>query len=69
MYLLTIRAAVVILAAFVVAVVTAGVVLSTGSLWQAAALSAGPAFGFSVMFFNAIIPPAQAKNDEDQQAR
>ncbi|MFF3437610.1 hypothetical protein [Streptosporangium sp. NPDC002721] len=66
MYLLTIRAAVVILAAFVVAAMAAALVLSTGSPWQVAALSAGPAFGFSVMFFNAIIPPAAAKEDEDK---
>ncbi|MEV4804979.1 hypothetical protein AB0K18_33690 [Nonomuraea sp. NPDC049421] len=58
MYLLTVRAAVVVMAAAFVAALAFALILSTGTIWQMALLSSGAAFGFAIPFFNAIIPPA-----------
>ncbi|WP_068929396.1 hypothetical protein [Planobispora rosea] len=57
MYLLTIRAAVVVMAAAFVAAVAFALTLSADTVWQMALLYAGGAFGLAVPFFNAIIPP------------
>jgi hypothetical protein len=69
MYLLIIRAAVVIIAASIVAMIAAALMLSTGSPWQMAFLSGGAALGFSVLFFNGIIPPADDSTPERKKAR
>ncbi|MEO3855588.1 hypothetical protein [Acrocarpospora sp. B8E8] len=66
MYLLTVRAAVVVIAASVVAAITVALVLSTGSSWQLAVLTGASAFAFSVHFFNGIIPPGDEENSRSK---
>ncbi|MFC4014593.1 hypothetical protein ACFOY2_45735 [Nonomuraea purpurea] len=58
MYLLTVRAAVIVMAAAFVAAVAFALTLSAGTVWQMAFLYSGGAFGLAIPFFNAIVPPA-----------
>ncbi|MGW2161836.1 hypothetical protein [Nonomuraea sp. NPDC001699] len=57
MYLLTVRAAVVVMAAAFVAAIAFALTFSAGTVWQMALLYSGGAFGLAIPFFNAIIPP------------
>lgn len=57
MYLLTVRAAVIVMAAAFVAAIAFALTLSAGTVWQMASLYSGGAFGLAIPFFNAIVPP------------
>ncbi|MGW4644520.1 hypothetical protein ACWEN6_38790 [Sphaerisporangium sp. NPDC004334] len=66
MYLLTIRAAVVVIAAAFVAAIAFALTTSAGTVWQMALLYAGGSFGLAVPFFNAIIPPTERPSSPSQ---
>lgn len=59
MYLLTVRATVVVMAAAFVAVLAFALTTSAGSIWQMAFLYSGGTFGLAIPFFNKIIPPSR----------
>lgn len=49
------RLAVILIGAFLVALVTGLLTLATGALWPVAALAAGPAFGGSIFLFDWLL--------------
>lgn len=59
MYLLTMRAAIVFLAACVVAAIAVALLLTAGNTWPVALLGGGGAFGAGLPIFNGMIPPSQ----------
>ncbi|MFI7633919.1 hypothetical protein [Nonomuraea sp. NPDC049400] len=64
MYLLTVRAAVVVMAAAFVAVLAFALTTSAGTIWQMAFLYSGGTFGLAIPFFNKIIPPSGDKVED-----
>lgn len=64
MYLLTMRAAIVFIAASVVAVIAAALLLADGNSWPVALLGGGGAFGVGLPVFNGIIPPSEERQSD-----